>query len=29
MLEPLSAEEKAYFQGVLKDMHEQFVDIVA
>lgn len=29
MLEPLTAEEKAYFQGVLKDMHEQFVDIVA
>lgn len=29
MLEPLTAEEKAYFQGVIKDMHEQFVDIVA
>ena len=29
MLEPLTADEKAYFQGVLKDMHEQFVDIVA
>ena len=29
MLEPLTAEEKAYFQGVLRDMHEQFVDIVA
>ena len=26
MLEPLTAEEKAYFQGVLKDMHEQFVE---
>lgn len=29
MLRPLSAEERAYFQGVLDDMHRIFVDIVA
>lgn len=29
IMEPLSADEKAYFQAVLKDMHEQFVAIVA
>ena len=28
-LHPLSPEDRAYFEGVLKDMHEQFVDIVA
>ena len=28
-LRPLSPEDRAYFEGVLKDMHEQFVDIVA
>lgn len=28
-LRPLSTEEKVYFTGVLEDMHEQFVDIVA
>lgn len=28
-LRPLSPEERAYFEGVLKDMHEQFVGIVA
>lgn len=29
MLRPLSDEERAYFQGVLDDMHGMFVDIVA
>lgn len=28
-LHPLSPEDRAYFEGVLRDMHEQFVDIVA
>lgn len=28
-LRPLSQEEKDYLQGILKDMHEQFVEIVA
>ncbi|MDO5483596.1 MAG: signal peptide peptidase SppA, partial [Desulfovibrionaceae bacterium] len=28
-LRPLSAADRAYFEHVLKDMHEQFVDIVA
>lgn len=28
-LRPLSSKDKAYFEHVLKDMHEQFVDIVA
>lgn len=28
-LRPLSPDDRAYFEGVLKDMHEQFVDIVA
>lgn len=28
-LHPLSPQDRAYFEGVLKDMHEQFVDIVA
>lgn len=29
MTRPLTAEEKSYFESVLRDMHEQFVDIVA
>lgn len=29
MLRPLSDAERAYFEGVIRDMHEQFVDIVA
>ncbi len=28
-LHPLSPEDRIYFEGVLRDMHEQFVDIVA
>lgn len=28
-LRPLSPDDRAYFEGVLRDMHEQFVDIVA
>lgn len=28
-LHPLTPEDRAYFEGVLKDMHEQFVEIVA
>ncbi|MBQ9406470.1 MAG: signal peptide peptidase SppA [Desulfovibrio sp.] len=28
-LRPLSSEQRAYFQGVLDDMHAQFVEIVA
>ncbi|MBQ3059485.1 MAG: signal peptide peptidase SppA [Desulfovibrio sp.] len=28
-MRPLSVEDRAYFEHILKDMHEQFVDIVA
>ncbi len=27
-MRPLDKEERAYFEGVLKDMHEQFIDII-
>ena len=28
-MRPLSSEEKEYFQGILRDMHTQFVEIIA